>query len=77
MLPTLRLLERGTLSYTKYISVTARATRQALKEEERVKADKRGDIGLRYRASLPLRLCDHGTDGALQRNGRMAKAVNR
>jgi len=36
------------LSFTKYISVTARATRQCLKEEERVKSEKRGDVGLRY-----------------------------
>jgi hypothetical protein len=65
MLPTLARMERGKLSFVKvslptipdlqissrpqYINITARATRQALKEEERVKSDKRGDVGLRYR----------------------------
>lgn len=34
--------------YNKYTSICARATRQALKEEERVKADKRGFMALRY-----------------------------
>ena len=34
--------------YNKYASVCARATRQALKEEERVKADRRGEMALRY-----------------------------
>lgn len=35
-------------SYNKYTSICARATRQALKEEERVKAEKRGYMALRY-----------------------------
>lgn len=34
--------------YNKYASICARATRQALKEEERVKADRRGEMALRY-----------------------------
>lgn len=34
--------------YNKYTSICARATRQALKEEERVRADKRGYMALRY-----------------------------
>lgn len=34
--------------YNKYTSICARATRQALKEEERVKAEKRGYMALRY-----------------------------
>lgn len=35
-------------SFNKYIQVAARATRQALKEEERVAAEKRGTITLKY-----------------------------
>ncbi|GAA95625.1 uncharacterized protein L969DRAFT_92755 [Mixia osmundae IAM 14324] len=41
-------MARGTLSFNKWISITARATRQALKEDARVKAERRGDISLRY-----------------------------
>ena len=46
---------RGTLTtlsgsnrFNKYISIAARATRQALKEEERLKADKRGTVTLKW-----------------------------
>ncbi|PWN34685.1 uncharacterized protein FA14DRAFT_144055 [Meira miltonrushii] len=39
---------RQYFTYNKYTSICARATRQALKEEERVKADKRGFMALRY-----------------------------
>lgn len=35
-------------SFNKYTSICARATRQCLKEEERVKATKRGGLSLRY-----------------------------
>jgi F-type H+-transporting ATPase subunit epsilon len=34
--------------FNKYIQIAARATRQALKEEERLKADKRGTISLKW-----------------------------
>ena len=39
---------RAFRSFTKYLSVTARATRQALKEEARVKAETRSSNGMRY-----------------------------
>lgn len=39
---------RAFCSFTKYLSVTARATRQALKEEARVKAETRSSNGMRY-----------------------------
>ncbi|KDE06269.1 hypothetical protein MVLG_03428 [Microbotryum lychnidis-dioicae p1A1 Lamole] len=39
---------RGTLTFNKYIQIAGRATRQALKEEERVKAERRGDITLKW-----------------------------
>ncbi|KAK4056095.1 hypothetical protein OIO90_002826 [Microbotryomycetes sp. JL221] len=34
--------------FNKYIQIAARATRQALKEEERLKAERRGDITLKF-----------------------------
>ncbi|BGP53139.1 hypothetical protein JCM8202v2_000698 [Rhodotorula sphaerocarpa] len=38
---------RGTLSFNKYIQVAARATRQALKEEQRVAAERRAAVTLK------------------------------
>ncbi|KAG0655028.1 hypothetical protein C6P46_001274 [Rhodotorula mucilaginosa] len=38
---------RGTLSFNKYISVAARATRQALKEEQRLAAERRAAVTLK------------------------------
>lgn len=35
-------------SFNKYTQICARATRQALKEEERLKSTKRGELSLRY-----------------------------
>lgn len=37
-----------TCRYNRYTSICARATRQALKEEERVKAERRGAQALRF-----------------------------
>ncbi|ORY88648.1 mitochondrial ATP synthase epsilon chain-domain-containing protein [Leucosporidium creatinivorum] len=39
---------RGTLTFNKYISIAARATRSALKEEQRAIADKRGTVTLKW-----------------------------
>ncbi|KDN51959.1 hypothetical protein K437DRAFT_254692 [Tilletiaria anomala UBC 951] len=39
---------RQFFTYNKYASICARATRQGLKEQERVKADRRGEMSLRY-----------------------------
>ncbi|BGP22001.1 hypothetical protein JCM10295v2_000878 [Rhodotorula toruloides] len=38
---------RGVLSFNKYVQVAARATRQALKEEQRVAAERRGVVTLK------------------------------
>ncbi|CAO1625843.1 unnamed protein product [Sympodiomycopsis kandeliae] len=39
---------RQFFSYNRYTSICGRATRSALKEGERVKAEKRGQTALRY-----------------------------
>ncbi|KAM0750363.1 hypothetical protein T439DRAFT_326332 [Meredithblackwellia eburnea MCA 4105] len=39
---------RGVITYNKYLQIAGRATRAALKEEERVQADKRNAISLRW-----------------------------
>ncbi|PWN93336.1 hypothetical protein FA10DRAFT_282988 [Acaromyces ingoldii] len=39
---------RQYFTYNRYTSICARATRQALKEEERVKAERRGAQALRF-----------------------------
>ncbi|PWN18009.1 hypothetical protein BCV69DRAFT_285606 [Microstroma glucosiphilum] len=39
---------RQFFSYNRYTSICGRATRSALKEGERVKAERRGDTSLRY-----------------------------
>jgi len=61
-------------SFTKYLSVTARATRQALKEEARVKAETRSSNGMRYQ----VRAEAHGARRLIQiRSGRTARPASR
>ncbi|GAA5879286.1 hypothetical protein JCM16303_003149 [Sporobolomyces ruberrimus] len=43
-----RLRSGKPIRFNKYIQVAARATRQALKEEQRVAAEKRGVVTLKY-----------------------------
>jgi F-type H+-transporting ATPase subunit epsilon len=48
LLPRARLVtQSGESRFNKYISIAARATRQALKEEERVAAQKRNEVSLK------------------------------
>lgn len=60
-------------SYNKFTSIAARATRQALKEEERVKAERRGELSLRYQEWKDGKAGDHVSSA--QGPGRQRKGL--
>lgn len=54
MIASVVRLERGKLGFIRYVNITARATRSALREDERVKAERRDALAMKYQVRRRL-----------------------